>query len=131
MDRMDHHSPPSPGWLKLNVDGSVDGSKGFARAGGDFSFTMYLYKGLFLIMCLYRDLLFITCLNRGLLSCLFFFKSIKICLCTPLSGNYVFESIGFPRFKSVLDSFTNCPTRTSIRARIFKNLNVWLRHFLY
>ena len=57
----------------------------------DFSFTMYLYK----------DLLFY----------LFFFRSVKICLCSSLSRNYVFESIGLPRFMHVLNSFTNYPIR--------------------
>ena len=116
----------------------------------DFSFTMYLYKdllfimhlywGLLYIMYLYRGFLFtvylqgfsfIVYLYRGLLSYLLFFRSVKICLCFPLLGNFVFKTIGLPCFRRVLDSFANYPTRSSIHARIFKNLNVWLHHFLY
>ena len=162
----------------------------FLPLQGFFIYSIYLYRGLLLIMCLYKDLLFfkclyrafcflsastepfvyyipvqglvvhhvpllgpfvyymllqglfvyyvplqcfsfIVCLNKGLFSYLFFFKSVKICLCSSLSRNYVFQLIGLPRFRRVLDSFTNCPTRTSIHARIFKNPNVWLHHSLY
>ena len=60
-------------------------------------------------------------LYRGLLSCLFFFRSTKFCLYSPFSGYYVFEPIGFPCFRCVLDSFTNFPKRTSICARILKS----------
>ena len=67
----------------------------------------------------------------GILSYLFFFKSVKFWLCSLLSRNYVFDPIGLSRFKHVLDSFTNSPTRTSIRARIFKNPDMSLHHFLY
>ena len=66
------------------------------------------------------------CLYKGVLSYLFFFKSVKICLCSLLLGNYVFETIGLSHFGCILDSFTNSPTMTSIYATIFKNLNVGL-----
>ena len=52
------------------------------------------------------------------------FGSVKICICSPFSGNYVFEPIDLPYFKRVLDSFTNCRTMTLIHAKIFKNPNM-------
>ena len=41
MGRMDH----SPGWLKLNVDGSVDNSKGLAGVGGVLRDSMANWVG--------------------------------------------------------------------------------------
>ena len=97
---------------------------------GPFVYYMLL-QGIFVYYVPLQCFSFIVCLYKGLFSYLFFFKSVKICLCSSLSRNYVFQSIGLPRFRRVLDSFTNCPTRTSIHARIFKNPNVWLHHSLY
>ena len=71
-------------------------------------------------MYLYRGFSFTVCLCWGLLFYLFFFKSVKICLCSPLSGNNVFRPIGLSLFRRVLDSFTNFPIRTLIRAKIFQ-----------
>ena len=71
-------------------------------------------------MRLYKGFLFIVCLYNDILSYLFFFKSINFCLYSPLLRNYVFESIGLPRCRHVLDPFTNCYKRTSIFVRILK-----------
>ena len=91
----------------------------------------------FLIMCLYRGFLLCASIGASCLSCasgpfvlLLFFISAKFCLYYPLSGNYVLEIIGLLHFRHVLDSFINRPIRTSIHAKIFKILNMWLRHFL-
>ena len=71
-------------------------------------------------MHFYRGFLFTVCLYRDLLSYSLFFGGVKFCLCSPLSKSYVVYSIGLSRFRRVLDTFTNYPTRTSIHARIFK-----------
>ena len=72
------------------------------------------------IMHLYKGFLFIVCLYKGLLSYLFVFRSVKFCLYSPISMNYVFEPIGLPRFKRVLDSFTNCPKKTQSVLEYYK-----------
>ena len=58
---------------------------------------MHLYRGFMLIVCLYK----------GLLSYLFFFRSSKFYLCSPLSRGYVSEPIGLSRFECLLNSFAN------------------------
>ena len=75
-------------------------------------------------MCLYMDFLFIKCFYKDLLPYLFIFKSVEFCLCSSLSRSYIFEPIGLPRLRHVLDSFANCSIRTSTRARIFENLDI-------
>ena len=104
-----------------------------------FSFTMWLYKDFLFTMYLYKSFLLCASLHRLFVYCVFlqrpfvlffFFRSVEFCLCYYLSRNYVFEPIGLLRFRHVLDSFTNCLIRTSIHARIFKILDMWLPHFL-
>ena len=97
---------------------------------GYFVYYVLLYE-LFVYYVSLSGFSFIVCLYKSLLSYLLLFRSVKICLCSPLSRNYVFEPISLPSFRCVLYSFINCFTRTSICPRIFKNPNVWLCHSLY
>ena len=104
-----------------------------------FSFTKYLYRGFSFTICLYRGFSFSMSLCRGFLLCSSTRASCLLCASTwtffvlfilhqehqVLLGfsycrNYVFESIGLTCFRCVLDSFTNCPKRTSSYARTLK-----------
>ena len=84
----------------------------------DLLFTMSLCRGF--LLCHLQGLLVYCVPLQGLLFYLFFFRSVKFCLYSPLSRNYVFEPRSLSCFRRILDSFTNCPKRTSICARILK-----------
>ena len=62
------------------------------------------------LQCTSRRLLIYCVSLQGPFVLFVLIRSIKIFLYSPISKNYVFELIGLPCFRSVLDSFTNCVT---------------------